>query len=133
MKKQTVPARLVFAQLGAYSHHVLDGKTAKEIAEFMLEESRKLDPLADPSRTRFELEVDTYFDYTDVRVLLRTARDETDEEYTRRLEQERVVEAELAARKRAEQKERRAAQKKAELETLARLTAKYAKKSKKVG
>lgn len=106
--------------VGTADHYSFGG-TAEEIKDFIYARSQQIDPLADPALTRVELEVSTYYDSTDIDVIIKTTRLETDEEFAKRLEANKKA----AAKNRAARAKAKAEQEARERAMLAELKAKY--------
>jgi predicted ATPase with chaperone activity len=106
--------------VGTADHYSFSG-TAEEIKNFIYERSQQIDPLADPALTRVELDISTYYDSTDIDVIIKTTRPETDEEFAKRLEANKKA----AAKNRAARAKAKAELEARELAQLAALKAKY--------
>ena len=114
------PERGTIENVGTADQYSFGG-TAEEIKHFIYERSKQIDPLADPALTRIEVHVDTYYDSTDVEILIKTTRPETDEEFAKRLEANKKA----AAKSRAARAKAKAEQEVRERVLYAELMAKY--------
>lgn len=114
------PERGTIENVGTADQYSFGG-TIEEINDFIIERSKQIDPLADPRLTRVEVHVDTYYDSTDVEILIKTTRPETDEEFAKRLEANKKA----AAKNRAARAKAKAEQEARERAQLAALKAKY--------